>query len=213
MVRWGSLMAEPRVIKRYSNRKLYDTERSRYVTLDQIAEMIRSGEDVRIVDNNTKEDLTSITLAQIIFEEEKKQKSFLPLAAMRNIIQSGGERIEELVTQAQRKVQGVFQRGKADGAAAAAPPDDAPPPPAEPSPTAVAKSDNGAAGTLREFREWLETSQRTLDEWQKRVDERIRHVVEGISPFSSLQREVGALASRINDLEKKLEQVAREEAE
>jgi polyhydroxyalkanoate synthesis repressor PhaR len=76
-------MSEPRVIKRYSNRKLYDTQSSRYVTLEQIADLVRGGEDVRIVDNNTKEDLTSITLAQIIFEEEKKQKSFLPLGARR----------------------------------------------------------------------------------------------------------------------------------
>src|SRR5512135_3869853 len=112
-------MSEPKVIKRYANRKLYDTQRSRYVTLDQIAEMIRAGEDVKIVDNNSKEDLTTITLAQIIFEEEKKQKSFLPLNAMRNIIQSGGERIEELVSQAQKKVTekvtGVFARKPSDG--------------------------------------------------------------------------------------------------
>src|SRR4029453_9744443 len=103
-------MPETRIIKRYANRKLYDTEHSRYVTLDQISEMIRNGDDVKIVDNKTKEDLTTITLAQIIFEEEKKQKSFLPLGAMRNIIQSGGERLEELVSQAQKKVSTVFAR-------------------------------------------------------------------------------------------------------
>ena len=84
-------MGEHRVIKRYANRKLYDTMHSRYVTLEQIADMVREGEDVRIVDNTTKEDLTSVTLAQIILEEEKRKKSFLPLAAMRHIIQSGGD--------------------------------------------------------------------------------------------------------------------------
>src|SRR4051794_12277240 len=57
-----------RVIKRYSNRKLYDTKDSRYVTLLQIAEMVRSSEEVQIIDNNTKEDLTEVTLAQIIYE-------------------------------------------------------------------------------------------------------------------------------------------------
>src|SRR6266487_1403857 len=100
-------MPETRIIKRYANRKLYDTEHSRYVTLDQISEMIRNGDDVKIVDNKTKEDLTTITLAQIIFEEEKKQKSFLPLGAMRNIIQQGGEAIE----QASARVRSVFSRG------------------------------------------------------------------------------------------------------
>ena len=68
-VRFGPDMSESRVIKRYANRKLYDTQHSRYVTLEQIAEMVREGEDVRIIDNTSKEDLTSVTLAQIILEE------------------------------------------------------------------------------------------------------------------------------------------------
>src|SRR5439155_27087801 len=104
-------MAETRVVKRYANRKLYDTQRSRYVTLEQIADMIRAGEDVKIVDNNSKDDLTAITLAQIIFEEEKKS-SFLPLSALRNIIQSGGNSIQQLASTAGEKVRAVFRRDK-----------------------------------------------------------------------------------------------------
>src|SRR5215471_12767860 len=104
-------MGETRIVKRYANRKLYDTQRSRYVTLEQIADMIRSGEDVKIVDNNSKEDLTAITLAQIIFEEEKKS-SFLPLSALRGIIQSGGNSIQQLATTAGEKVRAVFRRDK-----------------------------------------------------------------------------------------------------
>src|SRR5205807_3056807 len=108
-------MPETRIIKRYANRKLYDTEHSRYVTLDQISEMIRNGDDVKIVDNKTKEDLTTVTLAQIIFEEEKKQRSFLPLGAMRNIIQSGGEFFSDV----QRRVQSILPGKKKDDAAPA----------------------------------------------------------------------------------------------
>src|SRR3954449_4680773 len=104
-------MPEARIIKRYANRKLYDTEHSRYVTLDQISEMIRNGDDVKIVDNKTKEDLTTVTLAQIIFEEEKKQRSFLPLGAMRNIIQNGSEWFAE----AQRRVQSILPGKRKDG--------------------------------------------------------------------------------------------------
>src|SRR5689334_23911751 len=116
----GEAMPETRIIKRYANRKLYDTEHSRYVTLDQISEMIRAGDDVKIVDNKTKEDLTTVTLAQIIFEEEKKQRSFLPLGAMRNIIQSGGEWFAE----AQRRVQSILPgKRKDDGTEEDAPPD------------------------------------------------------------------------------------------
>src|SRR3954466_12114432 len=89
---------EPKVIKRYTNRKLYDTVESRYVTLDEIAEMIKGGTEVKIIDNRTKEDLTSVTLAQIIFEEEKKQ-SQMPLALLREIIRHPGE-----------SIQGFFQK-------------------------------------------------------------------------------------------------------
>ena len=67
--------ANPRVIKRYANRKLYDTRDSRYVTLPQIAELVRGGEDVQIIDNRTKENLTSVTLAQIIYESEKSAEA------------------------------------------------------------------------------------------------------------------------------------------
>jgi polyhydroxyalkanoate synthesis repressor PhaR len=198
-------MGESRVIKRYANRKLYDTQRSRYVTLDQIADMIRGGDDVKIVDNNSKEDLTTVTLAQIIFEEEKKQKSFLPLHAMRNIIQSGGERIEELVTQAQKRVSGVFSRkpaekGNGEGEEAA---------PAE-EPLDEAAASEGAAmagGPLTEFREWIETSQQRVAEWQRSIDERLRHLVDGISPFASLQKDVANLGQRLAEVERKLEKL------
>ena len=87
---------EPKIIKRYTNRKLYDTVESRYVTLDEIGEMVKRGVEVRIVDNKSKDDLTSVTLAQIIFEEEKK-KSRMPLGMLRDIIRSGGERLEEFI--------------------------------------------------------------------------------------------------------------------
>jgi len=85
----------PRVIKRYANRKLYDTKDSKYVTLLQIASYVREGEDVQIIDNNTKENLTSVTLAQIIYEEQRKgEPSIAPAAGtLRGFIQSGGEKL------------------------------------------------------------------------------------------------------------------------
>jgi len=198
-------MGETRVIKRYANRKLYDTQRSRYVTLDQIADMIRGGDDVKIVDNNSKEDLTTVTLAQIIFEEEKKQKSFLPLNAMRNIIQSGGERIEELVSQAQKKVSGVFSRKHAEKPSSSTGPNGEAEAPEE----ELAEPREGA-GALREFREWIEASQQKIEDWQKKMDERVRHIVEGISPFASLSKEVAALAVRLGEIERRLDKLEAE---
>jgi polyhydroxyalkanoate synthesis repressor PhaR len=184
-------MAETRIIKRYANRKLYDTEHSRYVTLDQISEMIRQGDDVKIVDNKTKEDLTTVTLAQIIFEEEKKQRSFLPLGAMRNIIQSGGEWFAE----AQRRVQSILPGKRKDGDPAQE--DDAPP--EDGNDEAMVKK-----RSLASLREWVDHSKQRLEEWQKQVDTRIRETIEGISPFHSVNKDVRALADRIAELETKL---------
>jgi polyhydroxyalkanoate synthesis repressor PhaR len=85
-----------RVIKRYPNRKLYDTEAKRYVTLEGIARLIRQGEEVQVVDHATGEDLTPLTLTQIIFEQEKKRSGFLPQAVLTGLIQAGGERLGTL---------------------------------------------------------------------------------------------------------------------
>jgi len=83
-------MAEdPIVIKKYSNRKLYDSSRSHYITLEEIAALIREGKQVKVVDSASHEDLTTVTLAQIILEEEKKRKSPLPVSFLHQLIQYG----------------------------------------------------------------------------------------------------------------------------
>lgn len=78
-----------KIIKRYQNRKLYDTQQSCYVTLDDIAKMIRTNEEVMVIDNKSKNDITAATLTQIIFEAEKKASQYAPLFTLREIIQSG----------------------------------------------------------------------------------------------------------------------------
>jgi polyhydroxyalkanoate synthesis repressor PhaR len=77
------------VIKRYSNRKLYDTHESRYVTLDEIEEMIRAGKEVSVVDAASGEDLTAVTLTQIILEAERNHRGGLPTAFLHQLIKHG----------------------------------------------------------------------------------------------------------------------------
>jgi polyhydroxyalkanoate synthesis repressor PhaR len=79
------------VIKRYLNRKLYDTGAKQYITLEKIAALIRQGQEVSVTDHTTGEDLTAVTLTQIIFEQEKKRNGFLPRAVLTGLIQAGGE--------------------------------------------------------------------------------------------------------------------------
>jgi polyhydroxyalkanoate synthesis repressor PhaR len=86
----------PVIIKRYRNRKLYNTESKCYITLGEIEELVKKQEEVKIIDNITGNDITTITLSQIIFELEKNRAGFLPSNLLLSLVQSGGKRIEEI---------------------------------------------------------------------------------------------------------------------
>ncbi|HUI82945.1 MAG TPA: polyhydroxyalkanoate synthesis regulator DNA-binding domain-containing protein [Candidatus Binatia bacterium] len=74
------------VIRKYPNRRLYDSSSSRYINLEDIAAMVRNGKDVQVLDANTGEDLTRVTLTQIIVEDARDQPSGLPLELLRQLI-------------------------------------------------------------------------------------------------------------------------------
>ena len=85
------------MIKKYGNRRLYDTAASRYVNLDEIAGFIREGKDVRVVDAKTGKDLTRVTLTQIITEDAKDKPTGLPLELLRQLIVASDEVRQEFV--------------------------------------------------------------------------------------------------------------------
>jgi polyhydroxyalkanoate synthesis repressor PhaR len=90
---------EPTTIKKYANRRLYNTGTSTYVTLEDLAEMLKSGEDFNVVDAKTGEDITRSVLTQIIFEQEGKKggQSMLPITFLRQLIRFYGDSIQKLV--------------------------------------------------------------------------------------------------------------------
>jgi polyhydroxyalkanoate synthesis repressor PhaR len=181
---------EPKVIKRYTNRKLYDTVESRYVTLDEIAVMIKGGADVKIVDNRTKEDLTSVTLAQIIFEEEKKS-SKMSLKTLLDLIRSGGERAAQIVegTQAEfrERVEAVKQAAE----------------------QRVQTLLHKGQATSDRAKELVVTSQEALGQFQRRIDERVKAAVEGMTSFADPQREVQELTRKLDAIERRLDELEK----
>ena len=82
-------MAEKLVLKKYSNRRLYDTERNAYVTLSHVADLIKQGREVEVVDASTHEDVTAFVLTQIVLEEAKKKNLLLPVSLLHLFIQYG----------------------------------------------------------------------------------------------------------------------------
>lgn len=172
------------VIKRYQNRKLYDTQHSTYVTLDDIAKLIKAGDDVQIIDNRNKEDLTAVTLAQIIFEEEKKKKSLLPLGTLKKIIQDGGDTIKDFVEK-------TIDTGV----------------------SSLSKAKEGAEKVIYRIKEeftpdddgniFQEVLHKTQD-FSKKIDEKIKSTVESVTHVTNLQNEIRALRKKISHLEKEL---------
>jgi polyhydroxyalkanoate synthesis repressor PhaR len=85
------------IIKKYLNRKLYDTKEKKYVNLSEISRLIREGAEVKVIDNETKEDITSLILARIIVEQEKSKKIMLPsILSPLKILKTGGENMFRL---------------------------------------------------------------------------------------------------------------------
>ncbi|MBB5515181.1 polyhydroxyalkanoate synthesis repressor PhaR [Rubricella aquisinus] len=87
----------PIVIKKYANRRLYNTKKSTYVTLENLAEMVREGDDFVVNDAKTGEDITRSVLAQIIFEEEAKGRNMLPTNFLRQLIRLYGDTLQGFV--------------------------------------------------------------------------------------------------------------------
>jgi polyhydroxyalkanoate synthesis repressor PhaR len=90
-------MTDTILLKKYGNRRLYDTEKSRYVTLDEVSEMIKKGDIVEVSDAQTKEDVTAFVLTQIILEEAKKKNFFLPVPVLHLIIRYGDNILGEFI--------------------------------------------------------------------------------------------------------------------
>lgn len=88
---------KPTTIKKYANRRLYNTGTSTYVTLEDLAEMVKDGEDFVVVDAKTGEDITRSVLTQIIFEQENKGQNLLPITFLRQLIRFYGDSMQNLV--------------------------------------------------------------------------------------------------------------------
>ena len=161
-----------RIIKRYSNRKLYDTKDSRYVTLLQIAEMVRGGEEVQIIDNNIKQDLTEVTLAQIIYEEQKAHSRTVPLQTLKELIH---QRTEKVLSDLREGPIGRLIPGTKDGRRTR---------------RSRKKRRLRAAAAARSL---VDQAKETLEDWQHKMDERVKAVAPEPAPWQHLQHEVKRL--------------------
>ena len=209
-------MGETRVIKRYANRKMYDTSRSCYVTLEEVATMVRDGHEVQVIDNKTKEDLTEVTLTQALLDSERRNRGTVPLHGLRHLIASGNEFLHKRVTEpvtrarseaekslatwkdeagrtvltwkteAEKRAESLLHRTKLEGEEGGA---------------AV---DPHSGQTLSHL---AQQTHRAVDDFQHRIDEGIRHAVAALGiirddeALHQLRIQVEALEGRLAVLE------------
>lgn len=173
-------MSSVRLIKRYANRKLYDTSRSCYVTLDEIGAMIKDGEEIRIIDNQTKEDLTSVTMAQILLEDERRHRRGRPLTAMRSLIEQSGELIQRRLTEPVHQIRHSVEESVN---------------------RLLKTGEERAAETRAQLQTWIDQNTQALEELQVRLDERIKHLVGGVTLLAHLQEEMARIRERLERVE------------
>jgi len=171
-----------RVVKRYANRKLYDTTTSRYVALDDIAALIRGGEEVEVTDNETGADLTAVTLAQIILEEERRHKDMRSLPLLRGLVRYGGDAIAGMTSrgmEALGEMREIAERRVSE----------------------IVSEGTGRPAILDEV---INTSRRQIEDLQSRVDQGIRQSVERLRSYPGIGAEVERLESRVRDIENRI---------
>jgi polyhydroxyalkanoate synthesis repressor PhaR len=159
-----------RLVKRYGNRKLYDTSESRYVTLEEIGRWVKAGEDVKILENDTGEDLTAVTFAQIILEEERRKSGLLSLRMLREIIQHGEAALQGLAATVDRGMEVIRSAPERAGR---------------------------RMGELAQVGDRLGNLQRIVDETVRRSVERVTMLPAFQKELRRIERSVRALEARI----------------
>lgn len=104
--------SDPVTIKKYANRRLYNTETSSYITLDLLSQMTREGREFVVVDAKTGEDITHNVLTQIIMEEEQRGKNMLPVNFLRQLISMYGDSMQSMVPQYLEASMEAFRRNQ-----------------------------------------------------------------------------------------------------
>jgi len=181
---------QARVIKKYQNRKLYDTKDSCYVTLDEIAKLIKKGEDVCVIDNKTKADVTSIILTQILVDQEKSAKSILPLTMLRDIIQRGQGSLFDFI---QRYVLLGVENEKDRQSEAERYID-----------RLVTRGDLTKAEGKSLLKEVLEIPPQERNDYDQMIGERVTTTLREMTQLDDIEKNIAALASKLESIEHKL---------
>lgn len=170
-----------KTIKRYPNRKLYDTSTSKYITLEEIANLLKTNEELRVIDSKTGEDITSITLAQVLAEQEKRRAKDIPIKKIFDLFQTTSSFLKERLTtpfslrdEAEKTVQRLWHTEQ--------------------------------AGEIKEF---LLSTHKAYEEVVHLVDEKVAMVLSVLRNLSPVLKEIDKLKHEVQELRTRLEEMER----
>jgi polyhydroxyalkanoate synthesis repressor PhaR len=158
---------KPVIIKKYGNRRLYDTTHSRYINQDEVAEMVREGHDVKVLDAATGEDLTRLVLTQIVVEDAKEPGSAFPVDILRQMVVACGRATQENTLKYTKAVLDMYQNAYRAMAPPLSPFEFVQTPPRAAAPQSQTAEGSAAAGTAH--RKDAETI--GVDELKQRIEE------------------------------------------
>ena len=171
------------VIKRYANRKLYDTRASRYITLSQISQLLEAGEVVQILDRESGEDITEITLAQVFVDHRRKRPGSPPIDGLKDAFQSASEQVRRQIADPVSNIRQSFEQSM----------------------TRLLKSGEDRANETREhFQTWVSEQTQLFEETQRRLEDRLRAVSSRMEDFRGLREQLEALQSQVDQLTQRL---------
>ncbi len=182
-----------KLIKRYPNRKLYDTESSAYVTLEDIAAMVKAGRELKIMDHKTGADITNVTMAQIVFEEEKRKKSMLPIGTLKDLIQQRGEQVREFVDRIVHENPLTHAKEEAE----------------EKMQTLLKKGESVREESTKFFKDVVTNYTKGIEDIQKKFDDRVREVGDRLSSLPAAIGDIKLIAERMDHIEERLAEIEK----
>ena len=178
------------IIKKYSNRKLYDTEKSKYVTIGDIANMIQNDIEIKVLDNKTGEDITNIIMAKVILKLEKRKGKKENKKTLKNIIKNPSESISTYINKTRDTIKYEFDK-------------------------IVKKGEYEITDIIKHVHTLYDSSSQSMDLLSKRLDDKIKEFddkikekVNVIYPISAT-KEIDFLKEKIKELEKRVEKLEK----
>lgn len=169
------------LIKRYANRKLYDTKNSKYVTISNIIELIQDNEEVKVIENNTQEDITNVVMAQVLLKLEQKEKLKKGNSSKKGIkalIQNSGDSLSSYINKTRSTIKNEITN-------------------------IVKKGETEINDLIKQFQLYYDSSTSIIENIPKRIDDKVKESINALFPFHRI-KEIEDLTKKVDFLEKKV---------